>query len=96
MYQSGGSAPSAGNWGCEGAQTRYVAELTTDANGVAIVTLRNIGSGIDGKKITLAPFIDGVPADAAADMGRGVTIWSCGGLGTDLAANYLPSSCRGM
>jgi hypothetical protein len=59
------------------------------------MTLANIASNVDGKTITLVPLIDGTPADAAADMGRGITAWSCGGLGTDLAAKYLPSSCRG-
>jgi type IV pilus assembly protein PilA len=95
VYQSGGSAPAAGSWGCEGATSRYVAGLSTDENGVATVTLANIASGVDGMKITLVPLVDGAPADAAADMGRGINGWSCGGLGTDLPAKYLPSSCRG-
>ena len=95
LYQAGGTAPSAGSWGCEGAVSRYVAELSTDENGVATATLANIGPGVDGKKITLVPLIDGAPADASVDIGRGVTAWSCGGLGTDLAVSYLPSSCRG-
>jgi type IV pilus assembly protein PilA len=95
IYQSGGTAPSAGSWGCEGGASRYVLGITTDANGVASATLRNIGPGIDGKVLTLVPLIDGAPADAGSDMGRGVNGWSCGGPGTDLAASYLPSSCRG-
>ena len=95
IYQSGGDAPSAGSWGCEGNASRYVVGVTTDGNGVASATLRNIGAGIDGKVVTLVPLIDGAPADAGSDMGRGVNGWSCGGLGTDLGASYLPSSCRG-
>ena len=96
IYQSGGNAPSPGSWGCEGNASRYVADITTDENGVASATLRNIAAAVDGRKVTLVPLIDGVPADAGADMGRGVNGWSCGGLGTDLSANYLPSSCRGI
>jgi type IV pilus assembly protein PilA len=96
IYQSGGDAPSAGSWGCEGNASRYVAGVTTDENGVATATLANIGAGIDGKQIALVPLIGGVPADAASDMGKGITAWSCGGLGTDLPAEYLPASCRGV
>jgi type IV pilus assembly protein PilA len=95
IYQSGSAAPGAGNWGCEATASRYVAGVSTDNNGVATATLANIAGGVDGKKITLAPFIDGAPANAAADMGKAVTAWSCGGSGTDLALNYLPASCRG-
>jgi type IV pilus assembly protein PilA len=95
VYQSGGTAPSAGSWGCEGNNSRYVADMTTDEHGAATATLRNVSAAVDGKKVTLVPLIDGVPADAASDMGKGVNGWSCGGLGTDLAVNYLPSSCRG-
>jgi type IV pilus assembly protein PilA len=95
IYQSGGTAPSVGSWGCDDNASRYVADMATDENGVATATLRNISAAVDGKKVTLVPLIDGVPADAASDMGKSVNGWSCGGLGTDLAVNYLPSSCRG-
>lgn len=96
VYQSGGTAPAAGNWGCEPITgSRYVGGLSTDDNGVATATLTNIGSSLNGKKITLTPFIAGAPANAASDMGKSITAWICGGSGTDLPANYLPSSCRG-
>jgi type IV pilus assembly protein PilA len=97
VYQSGGASPGAGNWGCEASVSlsRYVAAVSTDGNGVATVTLANIGSDVNGKKITLAPFIAGAPANAAFDMGKGVTAWICGGSDTDLGLRYLPSSCRG-
>jgi type IV pilus assembly protein PilA len=95
-YQSGGMAPTPDHWGCESTTgSRYVAGVSTDANGVATATLRNIAGAVDGKKITLAPFIAGAPADSAADMGKSVTEWSCGGSGTDVGLTYLPSSCRG-
>src|SRR3954468_18104848 len=34
LYQSGGSAPGANNWGCEGATSKYVASLATNDDGV--------------------------------------------------------------
>jgi type IV pilus assembly protein PilA len=95
VYQSGGTAPGPDNWGCEGTASRYVAGIATDGNGVATATLQNIAGDVNGKKVTLIPLIDGVPADASTDMGKGLTAWSCGGSGTDVAAKYLPASCRG-
>ena len=96
VYQSGSIAPAPDNWGCESTTgSRYVAGVSTDANGVATATLTNIAGNVNGKKVTLAPFIAGAPANAATDMGKSVTEWSCGGLGTDLGLTYLPSSCRG-
>jgi type IV pilus assembly protein PilA len=96
VYSSGGDAPPAGNWGCETTTgTRYVASIDTDNNGVATATVANIGSGINGRRITLRPLIDGTPANAASDMGKSVTAWRCGGPGTNLKADYLPASCRG-
>jgi type IV pilus assembly protein PilA len=94
-YQSGGSAPAAGSWGCETTVSRYVASVSTDANGVATATLQNIAGDVNGKRVTLVPFIAGAPANATTDMGKGISSWSCGGSGTDLARVYLPSSCRG-
>jgi type IV pilus assembly protein PilA len=96
VYQSSAVAPAADNWGCESTVgSRYVAAISTDDNGVATATLTNIAGAVDGKRITLVPFISGAPANAATDMGKGITAWSCGGSGTDLGLRYLPSSCRG-
>jgi type IV pilus assembly protein PilA len=96
VYQTGGDAPGAGNWGCETTTgSRYVASVDTDNNGVATATITNIGGGITGKRITLRPLIDGTPANAQSDMGKSVTAWRCGGPGTNLDARYLPASCRG-
>jgi type IV pilus assembly protein PilA len=95
-YQSGASAPGAGNWGCESTVgSKYVEAVTTDINGVATATLRNIAANVNGKKVTLVPVIQGTPAVAANDMGKSVNAWVCGGSGTDLEITYLPSSCRG-
>jgi type IV pilus assembly protein PilA len=95
VYQSGGDAPRAGNWGCEATNSsRYVASVDTDNNGVATATIANISGNINGKRITLRPLIEGTPANAASDMGKSVTAWRCGGPGTNLASEYLPASCR--
>jgi type IV pilus assembly protein PilA len=95
VYQSGGTPPAPGNWGCEGASSRYVASVSTDANGVVTATLTGIAADVNGRTVTLVPLIQGAPAVAASDMGKSVSAWSCGGSGTDLAMNYLPASCRG-
>jgi len=95
LYQSGNTAPGADNWGCEQQGSRYVAAIATDANGVVTATLTGISSTVDGKIVTLAPLVDGAPADAASHMGESINAWICGGSGTDLALNHLPASCRG-
>ncbi len=96
LYAGGGTAPDSGGWGCEEASSRYVASVTTDEDGVATVTLAGgISSAVEGKKITLVPMINAAPA-GASDMGKAITSWVCGGSGTDLAAKYLPASCRGL
>ena len=98
VYQSGGTAPAANQWGCEGVSSKYVAALNTDANGVVKATIRNIAAGIvDGKFVTLVPMIDSTnPADSSTDMGKGLYGWICGhATGTDLDKKYLPGSCRG-
>lgn len=102
VYQTGGTAPVAGSWGCETGtggegSTKYLEKIETDANGVVTATIRNIADTIvNGKKITLIPMIDGsTPADSGADMGKGLYGWVCGWTGTDLDQKYLPGSCRG-
>ena len=96
VYQSGGTPPGAGGWGCEGQSSRYLAGMTTDENGFVTATLATgLASDVDGKLVTLSPVIEGAPADAAADMGKNVGAWICGGSGTNLALSYLPVSCRG-
>jgi type IV pilus assembly protein PilA len=98
VYQSGGTAPAAGQWGCENVTSKYVATLTTDADGVVTATIRNIAATIvDGKTVTLVPMINGTtPADSANDMGKGLYGWVCGhATGTTLEKKYLPGSCRG-
>jgi type IV pilus assembly protein PilA len=95
LYQSGDTGPGPDNWGCEQESSRYVASISTDANGLVTATIAGIAAAVDGRTLTLAPLIDGAPADSASHMGKSVNAWICGGSGTDLALNHLPASCRG-
>jgi type IV pilus assembly protein PilA len=96
IYQSGGTPPGAGNWGCEGVSSGYVAGLDTDDNGVVTATIQGISSSVDTKLIAMVPMVSATDfADVATDMGRGLFGWNCGGSGTTVEAKYLPSSCRG-
>lgn len=96
IYQSGGTPPGAGNWGCEGVTTRYVASLATDVNGKVSIAVRNINTNVDTKVLTMIPMASPTLfADTATDMGAGLFGWLCGGAGTTVDKKYLPSSCRG-
>jgi type IV pilus assembly protein PilA len=96
IYQSGGTPPGAGNWGCEAVVTRYVAGIATDGNGKVTATVQNISSEVNTKTLTLIPMASAsVFADTATDMGTGLYGWLCGGAGTTVAIKFLPSSCRG-
>src|SRR2546427_8225959 len=59
VYQSGPTnPPAAGNWGCEvGATqaTKYVAGITTDANGGVTATVTGISASVDGSPVRLVP-----------------------------------------
>ena len=96
IYQSGGTPPGAGNWGCEGVTTRYVASLATDVNGKVSIAVRNINTNVDTKVLTMIPMASPTLfADTTTDMGAGLFGWLCGGAGTTVDKKYLPSSCRG-
>jgi type IV pilus assembly protein PilA len=97
VYQAGGSAPGAGNWGCEAVVTRYVESLATDDDGKVTATVRNINVNVNTKVLTLIPMSSPtVFADTATDMGTGLFGWLCGGAGSSVEKKYLPSSCRGI
>lgn len=101
VYQAGGAGPGAGKWGCEvtGPSSRYVQSIATDVNGKIIATAQGFNdSAIDGEAVTLVPLIGGVPATAAADMGKAITSWRCGNQATDgttVPISVLPASCQG-
>ena len=97
IYQTGGSAPSANSWGCEGGvASKYVQRIETDSNGVVTGTVNGISAAVDGSVVTFIPLAaSGTPATTPASMGSGLFGWTCGGAGTTVSAKYLPSSCRG-
>lgn len=102
VYQTGGTAPGANNWGCESAAqtTKYVQSVTTDANGVITVTAAAAfgDSSIDNKSISVTPYKTASATIAAADMGTTVFKWVCApaaDAASAMAKKYLPGSCRG-
>ncbi len=102
VYQSGSAsaAPGAGGWGCEAtAPSKYVALMTTDADGLIKVTATNTGDAtIDGKFVTLRPLTSaGAVMTFSGMVGTAVGTWRCGnsGDGTTVPTKFLPGSCRG-
>ena len=104
VYQTGGTAPAANQWGC-GEQggggtpivTKYVQGLTTDVNGVVTAKIQGISTDVNDKFVTLIPLKSaGTAADSSTDMGVGLFGWVCGSTGTDVDKKFLPGSCRGV
>jgi type IV pilus assembly protein PilA len=90
-----GTAPGIDGWGCgEGtSSTKYVASVSTDANGVITVTSQGFGdAAIDGKTITLTPQTTAGVALTAAAIPTQVGTFKCTP-GT-MPAKYLPGSCK--
>ena len=104
VYQSGPTtAPAAGGWGCEigtTQQTKYVAAVNTDIDGVITATVQSISSSyVDGSVVTLAPMQDATTvASFTAGDSQSLYGWRCGnttdGTSTGIG-KYLPGSCRG-
>ena len=95
VYQTApaGTTPGANGWGCEGGSTKYVASVTTNANGAITVTAQGTGEAtIDGKTITLTPMKDATTAAAVTDIPAQIASFQCKP-GT-MAAQYLPGSCK--
>ncbi len=98
IFQSGTTAVSgADTWGCgEGVtSSQHVASLNTTADGTILVRLHNIGAGADGGIISMMPMKTATQPATAADIGAPLYGWTCGGAGTTVSSNMLPSSCRG-
>lgn len=96
IYQSGGSPPGAGNWGCESVTTRYVASLATDDDGKVTAKIQGINASVDTKVVTMTPMAtETAAANIASNMGQGLYGWLCGSTGTTLEKKYMPGSCRG-
>ncbi|MFT4171213.1 MAG: pilin [Rhodocyclaceae bacterium] len=97
VYQSASSLPSAGSWGCEvgsssSPASKYVQKVETSDAGTITVTAQGIDQLGSNNTLTLIPqtAAGGTPA-----VGDSVGKWVCGGTGTNIAAKYLPGSCRG-
>jgi type IV pilus assembly protein PilA len=89
-------APGAGAWGCEINQSRYVQGVATDANGVITATAQNIAPEVDGKSLSLIPYVGALPADSASMMGQAVTEWRCAPASSNgVSMKYVPAACRG-
>ena len=102
VYQTGSAsaAPGADGWGCESAssQSKYVASVHTDADGVITVTATNDSSLSDAKggMIQLTPYDSAGGLLKAASIG-GVQVgsWKCApGGATAMPTKYLPGSCK--
>jgi type IV pilus assembly protein PilA len=96
--------PAANTWGCEqnttntagSAPTKYVLSIVTDNAGKVTVTTTTGAFGdttLDGKTITLTPYLDNTTVLANANVNVPVFKWVCAP-GT-VPPKYLPGSCRG-
>ncbi|MET0384278.1 MAG: pilin [Burkholderiaceae bacterium] len=109
VYQTGSTLPTGNNWGCENLSptSKYVASVTTTANGAITVTLSADGAltnaGINGNALTLIPADSAKTALTASATTIGATQvyqWVCGSTSMTPATSatlvkYLPGSCRG-
>ena len=99
VYQTApaGTKPGQDGWGCgEGTTTtQYVSAITTDANGVITVTVQNIDSAVNGKKVDLVPTDSSGTALAVSSIPTQVGGFDCGPSSSNgVPAKYLPGSCK--
>jgi type IV pilus assembly protein PilA len=100
VYQSGPTnLPGPNGWGCEvlaSQATKYVAAISTDANGGVTATVTGISASVNGSVVTLIPWATSAAA-ATIVAGNSASLWGwkCGGAGTNVPLKYLPGSCRG-
>ncbi len=79
------------------AKSQYVAALGTTNAGVVTVTAQNIGTDVNGKKITLQPYTDAAlttkaaSADFITGTNKPVVGWKCA---FDGDLKFMPASCR--
>jgi type IV pilus assembly protein PilA len=93
VYVAGDTPPGAGQWGCEGGSSKYVASISTD--GLITVMAQNVSPVVDGRMIQLAPYIGGVAATESM-LGSPITQWRCGPTASNgVSTKYLPASCSG-
>ena len=100
VYQSGPSAaPGSGGWGCElsaSQATKYVAGISTNADGMITATVQNVSNSVNNSLVVLIPYSTSASA-AVFTTGSSQSLygWICGGTGTTVERKYLPGSCRG-
>jgi type IV pilus assembly protein PilA len=101
VYQSGGSGGGTANgWGCEvspSQATKYVAEVSTSADGGVKAKVKGISTSVDNSFVTLVPLKDATTTATYAGTAQSLFGWRCGNTtdGTTVASKYLPGSCRG-
>jgi len=103
VYQTGNPSapPAADGWGCENSsqQSKYIASVHTDGNGV--ITVATTGDAslslAANSNVTLIPYnATGTTALTNTSIGgTQVGTWKCGGAGTTMPSKYLPGSCKG-
>ncbi|MEN9419103.1 MAG: hypothetical protein RI988_2723 [Pseudomonadota bacterium] len=96
---NGSTLPAAGGWGCESStsSSKFVQKIETTNTGKVTIFIQNMGSDLNGKKVTFTPLKSGDTALANGDVGAQIARWRCGNTtdGTDVNSKYLPASCRG-
>jgi len=102
VYQTGSTAPGAGNWGCESSTrtSKYVASIATDANGVITVTASSdtgLPTALHSTTVSLTPTTaDGNDLTATSVGNAVVGTFKCGpGASNPMPKKYLPGSCKG-
>jgi len=101
LYQNGDSLPGVDNWGCEVERpSRFIERIRTTNEGIVRLTL---GNEIQDLRvalhdITLTPLNSVGNPMREEDLGTPPRRFRCGapGDGTDVKADYLPSTCRGI
>jgi len=99
VYLTGGDPPDSDNtWGCEVAAnaSTYVDAIKTTSEGKITVVLHGFNDGrFDTMQITLTPLDN--TGNIISGGGIPVARWRCGSPAdsTDVAPQYLPSTCRG-
>ena len=95
-YATGSVGPGANGWGCEaGASGKYIAAITTTANGAASVQITSGTMGLTGTTnyVYLQPMASATTPITAASVGTAVHSWRCGGSSASVL-KLLPGSCN--
>jgi type IV pilus assembly protein PilA len=97
QFSNPGTTVGVNGWGCqEGlSQTQYVSVINTNEDGLTTVTMRDLGTGLEGKTIQMVPMIDDDPAEI--DMiPNHVNGFRCepGPPPDGLDRTYVPNTCR--